>query len=1320
MKASLQMRKSLLLIVMFLVTMIGIASSVNLPPPTITGPPENTIGAGVTADQVYTTETGMVNYLWTVSSAGQITSGQGTESITVTWTNPTGNQSVSVTYADINGNVPLEPAVYIVLYYPFPAAINPSTIPQFVDPLPHFAAGLRVNAKAGGTLKIKAVPVRQVALSTGTVLSTGTIGPANPEVGKGNYAAYAISTNGGATYGPAMWPAQTIEAQQGNQLVVQYENDLFNMKYTDFNILTDQTLMPSGYTLTGNIRTDPYTGDIPMVVHLHGGEMPSNSDGGPQAWWTPGFAQQGPGFQYEASSLCTYPNKQEGTTLWYHPHDQGLTRINVYTGLAGFYFLRGTYEDQRHLPGWSGDDKVIEITPPGKQQTFNFEAPYLPEIEIAIQDRMFNVKGELYWPIEPTNPEIHPYWTPEFFGDVMTVNGKSWPYLSVAPRKYAFRMLDGCNARFLNLWLSTDTATGVKDGPKITVVSTEGGFLENPVVLDPALGQTLFIAPAERPIIIVDFSGYAPGTVFYLMNDAAAPYPTGDPVIPGLTDRIMQFVVNGQMLTPTGGAGGTDKSVVPSNLRTQDPMVKLTDFNGGLNATPVVKRQMLLNEISGAGGPLTVAVNNSRFETLPANGLEPAQFGGPTEVPQEGTVEVWQVINTTADAHPMHIHLSQWQLVSRQAFNVDAYMEAYSAAWAPSGLPNYPPALGYPGGSGSPYPYNTLNADGAVGGNPAITPFLTGPVMVPPPEERGWKDAIKSYPGEVATYICRFAPTDKPLNAPPAQMIYPFDPSLGPGFVWHCHIIDHEDMDMMRPLPIAPSPVRFPQVTAQPATFTACIGDAAHFTVAATSATTITYKWQVSTDGGTSYTDLVNGGPYANVTTPNMTITPSALAMNGYKYRCALTNIDGTTLSNVATLNVIACSVTGVLKYYNTPLSPLKGMSVTLNTTPPVTSGMSASNGSFTIPSVPSGTYTVTVNPNGKAVGGINATDAVQTILWGIMGGAIEHVKFNSGDVTNNNNINAIDGARITLYWVLGLPFDRAPWTFWRNGQMIYSNSNPNPIPTTYTVTVDHASVSNFNIYGRCTGDFNGSFTPSSTKEGRPNLQLATNSILHANTDRLFELPVRATADMEVSALSLVLNIPGDLVSVEGVEVVGSSDPVTFAANGNELRIGWFSATPVKVMAGEDLLMLKLHGTAAFTKGKTVSITANGDPLNELADGSAEVIPDAVLAVDVVESMPLGVNETTGTVFSLSNYPNPFSTFTTFSYDIPYDGKVTLEVRNMLGAVVTTLVDENKAAGHHTLKMDGRGLASGVYYAALRLSSANDEKVSTIKFIVNK
>jgi spore coat protein A len=676
--------------------------------------------------------------------------------------------------------------------------LDPASIPKFVDFLPHFA-GLRVDAQAGGNLIIKAVKTRQVAVSTGTVLDNGTVG-LTPGAGLGNYFAYSISRNDGRNWTPPLWPSFTIEARRGKSLKVKVRNELYGMTYEDVNITADQTIMMSGVPLTGDPMTDPYTGPIPIAIHLHGGEVSSTSDGGPYAWFTPGYALKGEGFGYGVDSILHYPNTQEAATLWYHEHSQlGLTRVNVYAGMAGFYFLRGPDEENDKLPGFSNDDMVKEVTPAGRVADALHPDAYLPEIEIAIQDRMFDRKGQLYYPVEPTNPEIHPFWSPEFFGDVITVNGKTWPYLSVAPRKYRFRFLDGSNARFYNLWLQ-NLVTNAK-GPAIKQVGTDGGLLDSPVVLDPNSGKKLLMSPGERADIIIDFSAVSPGTVLTLMNDANAPYPDGDPVVAGTTDRIMQFVVNGQMVdNHNPRRTGKDKSKVPAELR-KTPMVKLTNFAGNVTINPHVTRQLTLNEVETESGPVMVLLNNSRYEDMPEMG----HFGAVTETPVEGTTEKWQLINMTMDAHPMHMHLVQFQLVSRQNFDVMAYEMDYMNSF--TGVNGGMNGM-FMGAEGPPFLYNVKNRDGAIGGNLAVTPYLQGTPIPAEPNERGWKDVIKAYPGQVTTYMVRFAPTDVPTWVPKFFLRYPFDPSEGPGYVWHCHIVEHEDNDMMRPLNVQPNPSR--------------------------------------------------------------------------------------------------------------------------------------------------------------------------------------------------------------------------------------------------------------------------------------------------------------------------------------------------------------------------------------------------------------------------------------------------------------------------------------------------------------------------------
>jgi spore coat protein A len=670
-------------------------------------------------------------------------------------------------------------------------SLDPRSVPQFVDPLPHFAfPGARLDATAPGTpVTVEMTSLDQQALSTGTVLPNGTV--VGGGAGMTHVWGYRIS-NGVTALGPH-WPAHTIEAMRSVPLNVLYLNEI-DESYDAVHLAVDQTL----HWAMGNHGTGTYTGEVPAVAHLHGGEVPAWSDGGPDAWFTPGGSMGGHAAE---TNVYYYPNSQEAATLWFHDHALGLTRLNVYAGLAGFYFLRDSGEDALHLPGWSGDGKVRELDP----TTGTLGTPYLPEIEIAIQDRMFDQNGQLYMPAgeegDAPNPDVHPYWVPEFVGDIMTVNGKTWPYLSVAPRKYRFRFLNGSNARFYELWLQ-DLSTGSL-GPAFNQIGTDGGLLDGPVTIDPSLGQKLLLAPGERADIIIDFGSVAnpnpalPHAVWTLRNSGNAPYPKGEPPNGATMGRIMQFVVSGQMV-------GADNSAITGRTT---PMEKLADFAAGTPAVPVQKRrQLTLNEVMGPGGPLEVLVNNTNWSgasTRPYHDFVVDPSGNSntlySEVMKEGETEVWQIINMTADAHPIHLHLVQFQLLNRQKFNMHRYSSLYKRAFRAAGLP------GFEGGWGPPLDYNTGNDPSGMhwtsflGGNPDVTSTLQGPANPAPPNERGWKDTFVMYPGEVTTVIARWAPTDAPASTPASDLWFPFDPDGGHGYVWHCHIIDHEDNEMMRP-----------------------------------------------------------------------------------------------------------------------------------------------------------------------------------------------------------------------------------------------------------------------------------------------------------------------------------------------------------------------------------------------------------------------------------------------------------------------------------------------------------------------------------------
>jgi FtsP/CotA-like multicopper oxidase with cupredoxin domain len=270
------------------------------------------------------------------------------------------------------------------------------------------------------------------------------------------------------------------------------------------------------------------------------------------------------------------------------------------------------------------------------------------------------------------------------------------------------------------------------------------------------------------------------------------------------------------------GSTGPDTSYNPAlggALRT--PMVRLADPVAATLAPGVVAqktRQLTLNEVMGMptevgdveyeGGPLEVLVNNTLWSGKDHEGnirpdFTPIDVGGMitgySELPQEGETEVWEIINVTADAHPIHLHLVQFQLISRRNFDDRRYLNAYADAYGGTIVDGF----------GPPNDYNVPNADGAVGGNPAVGPFLRGPMKPPDANEAGWKDTVTMFPGQLTRIAVRWAPMALPATTPPVDAYYAFSPDGGHGYVWHCHIIDHEDNEMMRPNIVVPNEAAF-------------------------------------------------------------------------------------------------------------------------------------------------------------------------------------------------------------------------------------------------------------------------------------------------------------------------------------------------------------------------------------------------------------------------------------------------------------------------------------------------------------------------------
>ncbi len=652
--------------------------------------------------------------------------------------------------------------------------IEGSSIPQFVDPLP----GLVV---VDGTQPITLTMCEFKA----NVLPTGTFEPGvAPETWVWGYivGTECPSTTRSTYLGPVIIAQRGIptEATFINNLgdasttrVLAYKNSTDQTIHwadpinKEQNACSEEAMLNEGMPPVGECAEN-YRGPIPAVVHLHGGDVPPEIDGGPDAWFTSDGMYQGHGYYSFPGTgglgtnmaVYRYPNNQEPAPIWFHDHALGATRLNVYAGLAGGYLIT--------------DPADISIPS-------NLPGP----IPLVIQDRMFDKQGQLYFPAgtpDIPNPD-HPYWVPEFTGDTVAVNGHVWPYLNVEPKRYRLLFINGSNARTYEMFLSSQ-ATKAR-GPAFWQIGTDGGYLDLPVKIDPGASgnqlQKLLLMPGERADVIVDFAGLAPGTTLILRNVAKTHYPAGDTVEGRTLGRIMQFRVIAGV--------GTDTSYDPASggaLRT--PMVRLVDPVAGTLAPGVVaqkSRQLTLNEVISEpitvngidyeGGPEEVLVNNTEWDGKDVNGNVRPDFtliavGGSTtgysELPKEGETEIWEIINTTADAHPVHLHLVQFQLINRQNYDTRKYMAAYAEAYGGTIVDSF----------GPPNDYNIPNADGAVGGNPGVGAFLKGPARPPQANEAGWKDTVMMLPGQVTRIAVRWAPMDLPASTPPAEASTPSVP----------------------------------------------------------------------------------------------------------------------------------------------------------------------------------------------------------------------------------------------------------------------------------------------------------------------------------------------------------------------------------------------------------------------------------------------------------------------------------------------------------------------------------------------------------------
>jgi FtsP/CotA-like multicopper oxidase with cupredoxin domain len=398
-----------------------------------------------------------------------------------------------------------------------------------------------------------------------------------------------------------------------------------------------------------------------------------------------------------------YTNGQEAAGLWYHDHAMGITRLNVPAGLAGMYLIRDEFD--------TGDSSNPLGLPSGDY-----------EIPLIVADHRFNADGSL----NPRTTRSTPEGTHEgaTIGDTMSVNGVVMPTLEVARGLYRFRLLNASNWRAYHLFLS--------DNQPFWVIGNDQGLLNTGVST-----TSVHVAPGERLDLLIDFSALSGGDVVELRNDEQVPSPIAATSGTYTLPRVMRFTVaTGRGFTgpaPTGLRGG------PSQPALLPPAV-------------AVPARRVVSLSLGSGRSL---------------GLSNLCYGqDPIEKPKQGSTEVWEIVNSAVGDHPMHLHLVNMRILSRQSFDNATYVKE-----------NPVPPMG------------TRWA-------PAPDPYLTGQSQAPAPWEAGLKDTVLCPVNTVTRVLIRF-PTEDELGFDPDAVFASQSGDMLQGYVWHCHLLDHEDKCMM-------------------------------------------------------------------------------------------------------------------------------------------------------------------------------------------------------------------------------------------------------------------------------------------------------------------------------------------------------------------------------------------------------------------------------------------------------------------------------------------------------------------------------------------
>jgi uncharacterized repeat protein (TIGR02543 family) len=632
-----------------------------------------------------------------------------------------------------------------------------------------------------------------------------------------------------STSGIWHFPAPTVKATKGRKVRIQWLNELPNQIIPGHDPTIDcGTNAPNCY---------PYNR---IVTHVHGAHVGPESDGWTKSWftdlatnvtgddWQSTAGANGSPFNYGPEHTYLYPVDQDASTIWYHDHAIGTTHLNTNMGLAGFFL--STDSNEKLLQGATGGTKYLP--------TGDFELGF------ALQDRNFYTNGQLAMPDvpvidatkmsctytyvngdivpdvpvtncaplfmkDPVNNNLIPWDTVdpakallatsaslEYVGNMPVVNGVPYGSYNVEPRVYRMRFIGGTDSRTWIMQLKNRTTDTVIP---FWQIGTEQGFLNNPVQR-----TSMVLMPGERVDVLVDFKNVSPGSQV-VMNNLGPDEPynaSGTQAASAVIPEIMQFNVGS--LSSAADVPSPDARL---NLRPVD-IAALTP------TTDIPVRKVSLAEILDSYGRTTPTIDGRGFMMTPLGLPMPV-----TEVVGLGHTEIWEIVNTTVDAHPMHLHQVAFQLINREPVQANC------------GGSQVPPLCVTPAGTSAPFT--------------PISYVGTGVTTGPAEFEAGWKDTIVVPPGAITRIIAKF--------------------DIAGQYVWHCHILSHEEHDMMRPLLVAtaaekPATLAVPPSAIQGATVTV---DA----TATPSAGTFNYVFEYKKTSDTNWTEFYSGA-LLSATTP--------------------------------------------------------------------------------------------------------------------------------------------------------------------------------------------------------------------------------------------------------------------------------------------------------------------------------------------------------------------------------------------------------------------------------------------------------------------